>query len=194
VRADQDVSLTLDPASPFWCDARFVTVEKGRFGKIVPRSRAMVRTRWTQKNIYFLFVSPYDELHLKPHPTAQKETNELWNWDVAEVFIGSASTTFSGTRNLKFLPRANGWISTSTFTIHTKKMVGRGTQALKEPLVSMRPSTPGLPRCAFRSPRSISGFLLRQHPPHQSLLESGRSGQSSRVGLAGSHEGNVSCS
>ena len=51
--------------------------------------RATVRTRWTEKNIYFLFVSPYDELHLKPNPTTQKETNELWNWDVAEVFIGS---------------------------------------------------------------------------------------------------------
>ena len=34
--------------------------------------RAMVRTRWTEKNIYFLFVSPYDELHLKPNPTNAK--------------------------------------------------------------------------------------------------------------------------
>ena len=89
VRASQDVPLTLDPASPFWHDARVVAVEKDRFGNIVPNFRAMVRTRWTQKDIYFLFVSPYDELHLKPNPTTQKETNELWNWDVAEVFIGS---------------------------------------------------------------------------------------------------------
>lgn len=49
----------------------------------------MIRTRWTQKNLYLLFVSPYDELHLKPNPTTQTETNELWNWDVAEAFIGS---------------------------------------------------------------------------------------------------------
>jgi len=89
VRADQDVPLTLDPASPFWRDTRVVTVEKDRFGKPVARSGAVVRTRWTQENIYFLFVTPYDELHLKPNPTTQKETNELWNWDVAEVFIGS---------------------------------------------------------------------------------------------------------
>jgi hypothetical protein len=89
VRASQDVPLTLDPASPFWHDARVVAVEKDRFGNIVPNFRTMVRTRWTQKDIYFLFVSPYDELHLKPNPTTQKETNELWNWDVAEVFIGS---------------------------------------------------------------------------------------------------------
>ena len=89
VRASQDVPLTLDPASPFWHDARVVAVEKDRFGNIVPNFRAMVRTRWTEKNIYFLFVSHYDKLHLKPSPTTQKETNELWNWDVAEAFIGS---------------------------------------------------------------------------------------------------------
>jgi hypothetical protein len=89
VHANQDVPLTLDPASPFWRDARVVAVEKDRFGNIVPNFRAMVRTRWTQKNVYFLFVSPYDELHLKPNPTTHNETNELWNWDVAEVFIGS---------------------------------------------------------------------------------------------------------
>jgi hypothetical protein len=89
VRANQDAPLTLDPVSPFWSDARAVTVEKNRFGKIVPNFRAAVRTRWTEKNIYFLFVSPYDELHLKPNPTTHNETNELWNWDVAEVFIGS---------------------------------------------------------------------------------------------------------
>jgi hypothetical protein len=89
VRANQDAPLTLDPASRFWHDARVVAVEKDRFGKIVPNFRATVRTRWTEKNIYFLFVSPYDELHLKPNPTTQTETNELWNWDVAEVFIGS---------------------------------------------------------------------------------------------------------
>jgi hypothetical protein len=89
VRAGQDAPLTLDPASPFWREARVVTLEKDRLGKIVPHSRATVRTRWTEKNIYFLFTSPYEELHLKPNPTSQKETNELWNWDVAEVFIGS---------------------------------------------------------------------------------------------------------
>jgi len=89
VRANQDAPLTLDPASAFWHDARAVTVDKDRFGKTVSHFRATVRTRWTEKNIYFLFASPYDELHLKPNPTTQKETNELWNWDVAEAFIGS---------------------------------------------------------------------------------------------------------
>ena len=58
-------------------------------GKPDPRYRTEVRTRWTAKNLYFLFVCPYEELHLKPNPNRSVETNELWNWDVAEVFIGA---------------------------------------------------------------------------------------------------------
>jgi len=45
--------------------------------------------RWTRDNLYFLFICPYDELYLKPAPTTNQETNELWNWDVAEVFISA---------------------------------------------------------------------------------------------------------
>src|SRR5262249_7161189 len=32
---------------------------------------------------------PYEKLHLKPDPVTNAETDQLWNWDVAEVFIGS---------------------------------------------------------------------------------------------------------
>src|SRR5437764_274319 len=109
VRANQDPPLTLDPASPFWSDARAVTVEKDRFGKIVPNFRATVRTRWTRKNIYFLFVSPYDELHLKPNPVTQEETNELWNWDVAEVFIGSDFKDIQRYKEFEVSPRGE-WV------------------------------------------------------------------------------------
>jgi hypothetical protein len=89
VRADQDVALTLDPQAAFWRDARPVFFETNKFGKPVSHFRVEVRTRWTAKNIYVLFISPFEELHLKPNPDTKKETNELWNWDVAEVFIGS---------------------------------------------------------------------------------------------------------
>lgn len=87
--ANQDVALDLDPASAFWRASSPVYMEKDGFGKIVPRYRTEVRSRWTKNNLYFLFACPYEELHLKPSPNTQNETNELWNWDVAEVFIGS---------------------------------------------------------------------------------------------------------
>ena len=54
-----------------------------------PKYRTEIRTRWTKQNLYILFVCPYEELYLKPSPNTSEETNELWNWDVAEAFIGS---------------------------------------------------------------------------------------------------------
>ena len=87
--SDQDVTLTLDPAAQFWQKSQPVFLEKDKYGKIVPRYRTEVRTRWTQNDLYFLFVCPYEELYLRPNPNTQQETNELWKWDVAEVFIGS---------------------------------------------------------------------------------------------------------
>lgn len=36
-----------------------------------------------------MFICPYEELNLKPSPGTSTETFRLWDWDVAEVFIGS---------------------------------------------------------------------------------------------------------
>jgi hypothetical protein len=88
-QAEKDVPLVLDPASPFWREAHAVEMRRDRFGKVVPHFRGEVRTRWTKNNLYFLFTCPYDELYLKANPNTEQETYELWNWDVAEVFIGS---------------------------------------------------------------------------------------------------------
>src|SRR5205823_10532731 len=53
------------------------------------RARTEVRTRWTAQNLYFLFVCPYAQLNPRPNPKTSTETYGLWNWDVAEVFIGA---------------------------------------------------------------------------------------------------------
>jgi hypothetical protein len=89
VEAAQDVPLQADPISEFWREARPISMEKDIQGKKVARYRGEVRIRWTKNNLYFLFTCPYDKLYLKPNPKTAQETNELWNWDVAEVFIGS---------------------------------------------------------------------------------------------------------
>jgi hypothetical protein len=85
----QDVTLELDPDSSFWRASETVHMDKDILGKPVPGYQTEVRTRWTKSNLYFLFICPYEQLHLKPNPDTRQETNELWNWDVAEVFIGS---------------------------------------------------------------------------------------------------------
>ena len=109
VQAAQDVGLDLDPTSQFWQVSSPVYVEKDTLGKVVPRYRTEVRTRWTKNNIYFLFVCPYQQLYLKPSPTPQQETNQLWNWDVAEVFLGSDFKDIQRYKEFEVSPQAE-WI------------------------------------------------------------------------------------
>src|SRR5579862_2793712 len=87
--APADFSLSADPDAPQWRDAPSVIAENGPHGEPVPGHRTEIRSRWTPKNIYFLFICPYQQLHLKPNPSQTAETNQLWDWDVAEVFVGS---------------------------------------------------------------------------------------------------------
>ena len=88
-RSDNDVALTTDPASSFWQAGPAVYTERDTYGKPLPSYRTEIRSRWTRNNLYFLFICPYDVLYLKPNPNTSADTYQLWDWDVAEVFIGS---------------------------------------------------------------------------------------------------------
>ena len=87
--AENDVNLDTNQASPFWRMAPSVHLDTDTHGHRVPKYRTEVRMRWTNQNLYFLFICPYEQLNLKPDPKTATETYELWNWDVAEVFIGT---------------------------------------------------------------------------------------------------------
>jgi hypothetical protein len=87
--ASEDVAVDINSRSTFWSPAVPIYVENDKNGQPLPGYRTEVRSRWTKKYVYFLFICPYEELFLKPEPVTTTETNELWNWDVAEVFIGS---------------------------------------------------------------------------------------------------------
>ena len=89
VQAPTEAPLQTDPTSAFWSVARPAYLESDPQGQVTSHFRSEVRTRWTKENLYFLFICPYDELYLKPSPAIAQETNELWKWDVAEVFISS---------------------------------------------------------------------------------------------------------
>jgi Carbohydrate family 9 binding domain-like len=89
VRASKDVALDTNSDSEFWREARPLEMDRENNGKRLATDAVVVRSRWTTGNLYFLFRCPYDELYLKPNPATATETNELWNWDVAEIFIGS---------------------------------------------------------------------------------------------------------
>jgi hypothetical protein len=86
---EADFALSADPNAAAWKGVAGVFAERDRRGELVPGHRTEIRSRWTPKNLYLLFVCPYEELYLKPEPSAVTETNKLWEWDVAEAFIGT---------------------------------------------------------------------------------------------------------
>jgi hypothetical protein len=97
---NKDFPLTADPSAPQWKAAGAVYAENGPKGDPTPGHRTEIRSRWSGKNLYLLFICPYEALNLKPNPSATEETNKLWDWDVAEVFIG---TDFKNIRHYKEL-------------------------------------------------------------------------------------------
>jgi Carbohydrate family 9 binding domain-like len=94
----KDFALAADPEAAAWKSAGAIFAENGPKGDPTPGHRTEIRSRWSSKNLYFLFICPYEALNLKPNPTTKEETNKLWDWDVAEVFIG---TNFENIRRYK---------------------------------------------------------------------------------------------
>jgi hypothetical protein len=85
---DRDSGADTDPDSSFWADAPRIVAEGDFYGEPVAGHRTEILLQWSPGSLYILFVCPYLQLHLKPEPNLTAETYELWNWDVAEVFIG----------------------------------------------------------------------------------------------------------
>jgi len=108
-KASQDMAPSTDPAISFWQAARPVYADKAPYGQTLPRYRTEIRSRWTEKNLYFLFICPYEELNLKPSPSTTTETYQLWDWDVAEVFLGSDFQNIRRYREFEISPQAE-WI------------------------------------------------------------------------------------
>ena len=87
--SSKEFALTADPAAAAWKSVPGVFATNGPKGEPVPGHHTEIRSRWTAQNLNLLFVCPYETLHLKPSPSTTEETNKLWEWDVAETFIGS---------------------------------------------------------------------------------------------------------
>jgi hypothetical protein len=108
-QAKEDVALNVDPNSAFWRGARPVFMQVDIQGHPETEYRTEVRSRWTKKNIYFLFICPYKNLYLKPGPDTERETYELWNWNVAEVFIGTNFKNIKRYKEFEISPQGE-WI------------------------------------------------------------------------------------
>jgi hypothetical protein len=58
--AQRDASADTDPNSDFWCGAVPILAERDGSGNLVPGHRSEIRSRWTGRNLYFLFICPYE--------------------------------------------------------------------------------------------------------------------------------------
>jgi hypothetical protein len=164
--APQDAEIQTDPHSVFWRNAGRVYAEKDLYGNALPLYRTEVRSRWTRDNLYFLFICPYQELYLKPAPDPLHETNELWNWDVAEVFIGSNFENIQRYKEFEISPqgewidldinlekplREKAWIWNSRFQVASR--IDRGAKiwygVMRIPLAALADS-PAAPGSRFR--------------------------------------------
>ena len=84
-----DGPFSLDPKSAFWKDVPVASFQHDSFGKDTGLKPTDVRVRWSKQFLYVLFVGRYESLYLKPEPVLDKDTVPLWDWDVAELFIGA---------------------------------------------------------------------------------------------------------
>jgi hypothetical protein len=107
--AAADFPLTADPAAPQWRDAPSVVTSAGRNGEPLANADTEIRSRWTDRNLYFLFTSRYESMHLKPQPSTKTETWGLWDYDVVEVFIGHDAQNIGRYKEFEVSPQGE-WV------------------------------------------------------------------------------------
>ncbi len=182
-KSQQDTALSTDPSIPFWRAARPVYAEKGPQGETLRSYRTEIRSRWTKKNLYFLFVCPYDKLNLKPSPSTSTETFQLWDWDVAEVFIGSDFQNIRRYKEFEISPQGewidldinldsphheDGWTWNSGFTVAAHVDAGTKTWygAMRIPFSALESGSPATGE-QFR----INLFRSQGPPPDRAQIE-----------------------
>jgi hypothetical protein len=106
---EADFELSADPNQPQWVKAPWVAAGLNYTGQPVAGPPMQVRSRWTRDNLYLLYVCPYTELILKPDPNPSAETPRLWNWDVAEAFIGSDADRIGFYKEFQVSPQSE-WV------------------------------------------------------------------------------------
>jgi Carbohydrate family 9 binding domain-like len=120
-RRSGDVEPTADPNAAPWKHAMRVATTTGRFGEEVAGARTEIRTFWTADNLYFLFISKYDSLYLKPDPST-KETWGLWEYDVVEVFIGHDHKNINLYKEFEVSPQ-NEWVDLDVDRANKEKSI-----------------------------------------------------------------------
>jgi hypothetical protein len=187
-KASSDTDLSPDPDSQFWKSVKGATANIDTNGTPVSRNTMEIRSRWTEQNLYILFVCRFDSLTLKPNPRTTAETNGLWNWDVAETFIGDDFNNINKYKEFEVSPqgewvdldidraqqeKAGGVKWSSGFSVKARidsgKHIWYAEMKIPFSAISKKPAQPGLKlrinfyRCADKEPNR---FLLTWRPTH----------------------------
>lgn len=171
-----DPAVSVDPQDKLWQGAPALFSETSAKGQPTPGHRTEIRSRWSATSLYFLFICPYEELYLLPEPATNRETNKLWERDVAEIFIGADFDHIWQYREFQVSPQGEwvdldidrkspkpegGWGWNSGFQvaarIDARRKVWYG--AMKIPIRSITEKTVG-PDSVFRA-----NFFRLQGPP-----------------------------
>lgn len=107
--SEQDFAPAVNPQSEFWRDASITLLTDDAYGNKVSAHATEIRSRWTASNLYFLFACHYQELHLKTNPVVDQPTGGLWNWDVAEAFIGAPDGRIDRYKEFEISPQGE-WL------------------------------------------------------------------------------------
>jgi len=159
---EKDFPITADPSAPEWKAASPVYAANGPKGDPTPGHRTEILSRWSNQNLYFLFICPYEALNLKPNPVTAQETNKLWDWDVAEVFIGTNFQNIRRYTEFEVSPQGEwvdldidrdhplpggGWLWNSGFKVAARidsdKKIWYGAMRIPIAKVDDRPPEPG---------------------------------------------------
>ncbi len=87
--------------------ARFDHDMSGR--KVFPEAKTQVASLWTAKYVYFAFRCKYSSLNIYEGEDPAKERWELWNRDVAEVFVNPQPERVNHYYEFEVAPN-NQWI------------------------------------------------------------------------------------
>jgi hypothetical protein len=183
----RDSEPDTDPNSGFWRGAPSILLTKDKYGSHVKGYESEVLAQWTHDNLYFLFMCPYEQLNLKPNPNLQAETYGLWNWDVAEVFIGSDFQEIRKYKEFEVSPQGewvdldidltsppheDGWKWNSGIQVAARidasRKIWYGFMRIPYRAVDSRPARPGNEfRINFFRSQGPSHQAITWQPPHR---------------------------
>jgi len=86
--SSSDFALDANLSKKTWEEAKWVEFDQSMDGKTAyPTEKSRVAAVWTEKYVYFAFWCKYERLNTFEGEDPAKERWELWNKDVAEVFL-----------------------------------------------------------------------------------------------------------